>query len=233
MDTRMNERMNKTNDKTYNSKSVEEKLFMQLMHAPHVLRGKMWEGRPGRPGEGCGKSCGRGPEGRGPHGPFGPGRPGGTAHMDEPRRPGFGPEGHGGHGCGHGPEGRGPHGPHGKGHRRRAMLARERILGIVLEHEDGIRQKDIAEQMHIGPSALSEMITKLEIAGYLERKVDPSDKRATLITLTEVGTARAYELQDERAERFGKLFGKLTDEEKAQLLTLLEKLNAPEEDQED
>ena len=227
MDTNVNEKKR--------NKSLDEQLFEQLMRAPHEMRAKMRESRgEGRP-EGCGRhggpGCKEGGPGCGRHGrpPFGPGRPGGTAHLEEPRRP----HDHRGPGCG-GPGPHGPEGPHDPNHerrrrRRRAMLARERVLGIVLEAEDGIRQKDIAAQMHIGPSALSEMITKLEIAGYLERKVDPTDKRATLISLTEVGQARAYELQDERAERFGKLFGKLNDEEKAQLLALLEKLNAPDE----
>ena len=53
---------------------------------------------------------------------------------------------------------------------------------------------------------------------------DPEDKRATLITLTEVGKARAYELEDERHERFAKIFEPLTEKEKEQLLKLLEKV---------
>ena len=153
-----------------------------------------------------------GPEGRGPHG-----------HCC-----------HGPHGE-HGPHGHGPcHGPKPMGHRARMrtmrMLSRERILGILLEHEDGLRQKAIAEEMHIGPSSTSEFIDKLEQTGYIERRPDPDDGRATRIYLTEKGKARAYELEDERKERFAALFTALTDEEKEQLLALLDKLaaaNAP------
>ena len=80
--------------------------------------------------------------------------------------------------------------------------------------------------MKVNPSSISELISKLELEGYVKRTVDPDDKRATLITLTEVGRARAYEMQDENQEIFSNLFGALSTEEKEQLLALVEKLNA-------
>ena len=187
------------------NKTIDERLFERLMKAPRQMRMMLHEQHEG-------------PEGRGPHG-----------HCCH------GPQGE------HGPHGHGPcHGPHGEhgpkpmGHRARMrtmrMLSRERILGILLEHEDGLRQKAIAEEMHIGPSSTSEFIDKLEQTGYIERRPDPDDGRATRIYLTEKGKARAYELEDERKERFASLFTALTDEEKEQLLALLDKLaaaNAP------
>lgn len=187
-------------------KTVDERLFERLMQAPHRMRFMMRRETP---------------DFGGPHRPEGPG-----CH-------GHGPHGHGPCGeHGHGPHGHGPCGGHGKGPMGRGaraqmrMLSRERILGIVLEREDGIRQKEIAEAMHIGPSATSEFIDKLELAGYLDRRPDPDDGRATRIYLTEKGKARAYELQDERRERFGRLFEGLTEDEKVQLLALLDKLAA-------
>ncbi len=179
------------------NKTIDERLFERLMKAPRQMRMML---RP----EGA-------PDGRGPHG-HGP----------------CGGPGHGPHG--HGPCGAPGHGPHGLGHRARMrtmrMLSRERILGILLEHEDGLRQKAISEQMHIGPSSTSEFIDKLEQTGYIDRRPDPDDGRATRIYLTEKGRARAYELEDERKERFAALFAALTDEEKEQLLALLDKLAA-------
>ena len=159
------------------------------------------------------------------------------------------PEGHCGrpHGAPEGPcpgPGRHHHGPHhdphhghhhGNHHEPRPekmrAFAQSRLLSLLLEHEEGVRQKYIAEEMHINPSSTSELIGKLEAEGYIVRAVDPDDKRATLITLTEVGRARAYELEDERAERFTKFFVNLADKEKEQLLKLLEKLTeAPTEE---
>ena len=124
------------------------------------------------------------------------------------------------------------HGPGMKGPEKMRAFAQARLLSLLLEYEDGVRQKVLAEEMRINPSSTSELISKLEAEGYAVRTVDPDDKRATLIKLTEVGRARAYELEDERAERFGKFFVNLTDKEKEQLLKLLEKITEIPEDDE-
>ena len=88
-----------------------------------------------------------------------------------------------------------------------------------------MRQKDLAEKIGNRPAAMSEAINKLEDNGYIERKVDESDRRATLIFLTEKGEARANEIRDQRERRFDRIFGCLTMEEKEQLLVLLRKMN--------
>ncbi len=127
--------------------------------------------------------------------------------------------------CGHRPPapseppfgGPGPHG-------FRPPLSRERLLVVMAENPDGIRQKDLMEKLHIGQSSTSELINKLEDDGYIERRVDESDKRATLLFLTEKGQARAAEVADERAAMFEGVFSKLTDEEKQTLSDLLDKL---------
>lgn len=148
----------------------------------------------------------------------GPGFGGPAFHGEHFRHPG--PHHHDMPGFGPGP------GPEGEA-KRRPLLARERVLRIVLEKDDGIRQKQIAEELGINPSSMSELIYKLETDGYLERRVDESDKRATLIFLTEKGKARAYEVQDEQNEQVQNLFRNLSEDEKKTLLALLEKLTAP------
>ena len=122
------------------------------------------------------------------------------------------------------PHGLRPHGPR--------RLPRERILAILNENGEGMHQREIAEVLMINPSSLSEAIDKLEADRYLERNVDPDDRRATLITLTEKGRARAYEVEDERAETLKSFFAPLTEDEKVQLCELISKLleaeNKPE-----
>ena len=161
-----------------------------------------------------------------------------------------------GPGC---PPGRPPHRPHGH---RSPVLARERILTLLLEHEilqeheipqehdihqeeeteavvpsggkespaetgtvgAGLRQKQLTELLRINASTMSEFIGHLESDGYVERNIDPSDKRATLITLTEKGRARACKLQDERKEKLDQLFSPLTEVERKELFRLLKRL---------
>ena len=107
---------------------------------------------------------------------------------------------------------------------RRPLMAREHILFLISSFEGGVHQKDLIERTHVNPSSMSEFIAKLEEDGYLSREVDPEDKRATLLTLSELGQARIHELQDERSERLEKLFGNLTQEEKEELSALLTKI---------
>ena len=97
---------------------------------------------------------------------------------------------------------------------------------MIGSYEGGVRQKTLTEEFRMNPSSVSELISKLESDGYVKRSVDPTDKRATLISLTELGEARAAELADERNERLDKAFAALTGEEKEQLIALLEKLTA-------
>lgn len=132
----------------------------------------------------------------------------------------------------------GPHGPpgHGEPHRRHeelhgmrergATFAKERVLRGLLDHEAGLPQEDIAEEIGGDHFFVTELIDKLENGGYVERTIAPSDSRATLVTLTEKGKARAYELEDGRNARLNAMFENLTEDEKKKLICLLDKLMA-------
>lgn len=115
----------------------------------------------------------------------------------------------------------------------RPFFVRERLLVIADSYDGGVRQKTLVDELDISPAAVSELVSKLEKDKYVNREVDPDDKRATLIKLTELGKARAAELADERNERFSKAFTALSAKEKDQLLKLLEKLTADDEEKED
>jgi len=112
----------------------------------------------------------------------------------------------------------------GRGGRPDRGLGRERVLEVISRYGDGVRQKTLTGELRINPSSVSEMISKLENDGYVRRTIDPEDKRATLIMLTELGEARTAELQDEKNDTLDKIFGNLSDDEKEQLIVLLEKL---------
>jgi DNA-binding MarR family transcriptional regulator len=51
----------------------------------------------------------------------------------------------------------------------------------------GTRLTDLADWSDMSLSAMAELVDSLEQLGYLERRPDPSDGRAKLITLTETG----------------------------------------------
>lgn len=183
------------------TKTVDERLYEQIMRTPHAIRRAMIEARF------CEHFGEDGPKGeRGPvQSPFYDRRPVQAGpHPVRGPRPYRHMHGHGG------------------------AFAQERMLDVISRFEGGVRQKELTEELKIRPSSVSETISKLEHDGYVKRKVDPDDKRATLITLTEVGQARAAELSDERQGKLSKAFEPLTDEEKEQLILLLQKLSERE-----
>ena len=52
---------------------------------------------------------------------------------------------------------------------------------------DGSRLTDLARGANITPQAMGELVDELEDLGYVERRPDPTDRRAKLIVLTDRG----------------------------------------------
>lgn len=51
----------------------------------------------------------------------------------------------------------------------------------------GARLTELAERARVTKQSMGELVRELESLGYLERRVDPADARARIITLTERG----------------------------------------------
>lgn len=101
--------------------------------------------------------------------------------------------------------------------------SQRRIL-IVLRETGTITQKELTERLGIQPGSASEVISKLEHAGLLMRRPSESDRRTADIVLTEEGRRMADEAAEQRRRRHADMFSCLTDQEKGELLGLLEKL---------
>ena len=54
---------------------------------------------------------------------------------------------------------------------------------------EGSRLTDLARGANITPQAMGELVDELEELGYVERRPDPTDRRAKLIVLTDRGKA--------------------------------------------
>ncbi len=108
------------------------------------------------------------------------------------------------------------------------LAHREIILVILHQRETCMKQQEIADEIYVSKSTLSEMIDRLSRDGYLERADDPSDRRNTIVALTERGRQRAEAAMEEHAREVEFLFRPLSEPEKAELLRLLEKLSGEE-----
>lgn len=111
------------------------------------------------------------------------------------------------------------------------LFKREMILCVLMLSEDGMNQREIAEEMGVSPSTLSEMINRLVEDGYVERKADPGDRRARLLSLTEAGRIQGQEILEECACVLAFLFRNLEDGDKMELVRLLDKLLGRTEEQ--
>lgn len=103
--------------------------------------------------------------------------------------------------------------------------SQKRIL-IILNESENITQRDLTERLGIQPGSASEILAKLENAGLILRTQNEADRRTIDIYLTDEGKAFAEEALVQRRKRHEDMFSGLSEEEKQQLLSLLDKLCA-------
>ena len=111
------------------------------------------------------------------------------------------------------------------GHRMDGKGGQGRVLSLLKE-EGEMTQRELTEKLGIQPGSASEIIGKLEKGGCLIRTPSLTDRRTADISLTAEGAARAEEHLSRAQARREAMFSALSDEEKEQLLALLEKLYA-------
>ncbi|QBO36199.1 MarR family transcriptional regulator [Periweissella cryptocerci] len=107
--------------------------------------------------------------------------------------------------------------PHGRG--QNALRGQGKIL-LVLSDHNNISQKELSEYLGMTPQSTAEFVTKLVKKGLVAKNKSPEDGRISLITLTDAGRANITDLEQDIPSGLQYL----TDEEEAQLLTLLTKL---------
>lgn len=102
--------------------------------------------------------------------------------------------------------------------------SQKRALMILL-HTGDITQRELTRRLGITPASVSELLTKLETDGMLVRTQSKTDRRLLILSLTEKGRAAAQKYTATREQRQQEMFACLNEEEKAALLSALEKLN--------
>lgn len=103
--------------------------------------------------------------------------------------------------------------------------SQKRIL-IILHEVGTITQRALTERLGIQPGSASEVIAKLEGAELITRTPSESDRRTADIQLTDKGRELASQAVNQRRRRHEEMFSCLSEDEKTELLTLFEKINA-------
>ena len=98
------------------------------------------------------------------------------------------------------------------------------ILCMLDRRGGQMSQQELGSCFELKPGSLSEILSKLESAGLIERTRDPKDRRQLFIRLTDEGRAAALKAHAGREAFRQKAFSALTPEEQEQLIDMLERI---------
>lgn len=101
-----------------------------------------------------------------------------------------------------------------------------RAVRMLTSRDGGMRSSELAHHLHIAPRSATEVIDALEAKGLVDRSPDPTDRRATLVTLTPRGVALTDEVRRARGLESERLFERLSATDRAHLERILRKLRS-------
>jgi len=116
---------------------------------------------------------------------------------------------------------------------RRDFERRSRSTGLTraqwavlayLARSEGTSQAALAETLEIEPITLVRLLDRLEGAGWVERRADPSDRRVRRLFLTETARPLMDQFQELAAATREAALGGLSEAERRQLTDLLMKV---------
>ncbi len=103
--------------------------------------------------------------------------------------------------------------------------AQERALRIITRSEEPQRMTDLADHLGIVPRSLTTVIDALEQAGLVRREIDPHNRRAIRLHLTDHGLSVRDDMREARRRAAEDLFAPLPPEGRAALGALLSLLD--------
>ena len=94
----------------------------------------------------------------------------------------------------------------------------------VLSRHGPLRLSRLSDQLHIAPRSATEVTDALESRGLVERQPDLTDRRATLVQLTEHGRSVLDAIRAARGSEAERLFSQLSPADQADLARILRQL---------
>jgi len=92
---------------------------------------------------------------------------------------------------------------------RGLTTARAEALLVLHQHGRSMVQRELSEALRCTPRHVTALVDVLETHGWVTRGTHPTDRRATLVALTEHGVAAAARMATERHEAAHALLGHL------------------------
>lgn len=93
---------------------------------------------------------------------------------------------------------------------------------FTLEHSDGpLRLSELKKSEQVTQPAITQLVTRLERDGLVERRPDPTDGRAVLVHITEAGSHIVRSRHADRIRRLQPLVDQLTEQDREALAAAL------------
>jgi DNA-binding MarR family transcriptional regulator len=103
--------------------------------------------------------------------------------------------------------------------------AQERALRSITRSPEPLRMTELADHLGIVPRSVTTVVDSLEEAGLVRREIDPGNRRAIRLHLTDRGMAVRNDMREARRQAAEDLFAQLSDADRRALAGLLTKLN--------
>jgi DNA-binding MarR family transcriptional regulator len=99
--------------------------------------------------------------------------------------------------------------------------SQSRALRVLSSAGDGMRPSALAEELRIAPRSATDVVDALEQRGWVRRAADPTDRRATTLTLTAAGVALVARIEGVRRHASERVLDVLTPEQRRTLHDIL------------
>jgi DNA-binding MarR family transcriptional regulator len=99
--------------------------------------------------------------------------------------------------------------------------SQSRALRVLSWAGDGMRPSALAEELRIAPRSATDVVDALEQRGWVRRAADPTDRRATTLTLTAAGVALVARIEGVRRHASERVLDVLTPEQRRTLHDIL------------
>ncbi|MBU1125278.1 MAG: MarR family transcriptional regulator [Candidatus Omnitrophica bacterium] len=94
------------------------------------------------------------------------------------------------------------------------------VLDCLLR-EGNSKMSTLAQVLDVTTAAMTGIVDRLVRDGYLKRSFDSGDRRVIKITLTPRGTAIVKKIIEERQQLIMKIFGEISEDDRAEYLRIL------------
>jgi len=94
----------------------------------------------------------------------------------------------------------------------------------MLSRHGTMRLSELSDRLQVAPRTATAVVDALEARGLVRRRADPGDRRAILVEVTEHGAGVLAEIRAARGTEAGRVFGRLTPADRAELARILSKV---------